>query len=324
MGKLLSQEEIDALLHGVEEGKVRTTPRPADPAGILPYDFMNQDRMTRDRMPGLERINDHFSRSFRNTLSSTLRRGVDVSPKEVQTMKFGEFIKLLPLPSSLHLIRMEPLRGNALLLFESKLVFTLIDILFGGSGKTAFQSEGREFTAIESRLIQKVTTLILNDLEKAWNTVHPITFQYVRTEINPQYVRTASPDDFILTLPFEVSLEEVTGMMTLCIPYSMIEPIKGKLCSGPQCDQPKVDPSWVGRLLDRLKYAEVEVKVELGRHQLMVHELLRLKVGDVLPLEKGVMESLVILVQGIPKFLGKAGVCGNNKAVQVEKRIDSS
>lgn len=321
--KLLSQEEIDVLLRGVEGGKVRTTPRPADPAGILPYDFTKHRRITQDRMPTLELINDHFTRSFRNSLSSALRRGVDVQPKEAQMMKLDAFIKPLPFPSGLYVFRMKPLRGHALLVFESQLVFTLIDILFGGSGKKTFQIEGREFTAIESRQIQKVVAMVLNDLEKAWNKVHPVTLQYVRTEINPQYVRIASPDDDILILPFGVSFEEFTGMATFCIPFSIIEPIKDKLSSGYQSDQPEIDRGWRERLLGRLKYAEVEVKVELGRRQIMVHELLRLKVGDVFSLEKDIMEPLVVRIQGIPKFLGKAGVYGNNQAVQVEGKIDS-
>ncbi|MGQ9646408.1 MAG: flagellar motor switch protein FliM [Thermodesulfobacteriota bacterium] len=323
MKKLLSQEEIDVLLRGVEGGKVRTTPKPADSDGVLPYDFREQSRKTQDRMPTLELINDHFTRSFRNTLSSTLRRNVDFHPKGVEVKRFGEFIRPLPLPSGLYLFRMEPFRGHSLLVLESKLVFTLIDILFGGSGKTPSQIEGKEFTAIESRLIQKIAMIVFNDLEKAWNKVHPVKIHPVRMEINPQYVRIASPDDLALILPFEVNLEAFAGMMTLCIPYSTIEPIKGKLCSEYQNEQPEVDRGWGEKLFDCLKGAEVEVRVELGRCRIMVYELLRLKVGDVLPLEKDIMEPLVVSIQGVPKFLGKAGVYGNNQAVQLEGKIDS-
>jgi len=238
--------------------------------------------------------------------------------------KFGEFIKTLPVPSSLHVFRMEPLRGHALLVLESKLIFTLLDVFFGGAGKTAFRIEGRDFTAIESRLIQKLVMMIFSDLERAWNAVHPLTFQYVRSEINPQFVSIVTPSDLVITITYGVELDQFTGMTTLCIPYSIIEPIKNKLYSGYQSDRMEVDRSWVRRFLDRLKNTEVEIRVEMGKHQIMVQDLLQLKVGDILPLKKDVAEPLVVEVQGIPKFLGRAGVCGENKAIQIEREIKIS
>jgi flagellar motor switch protein FliM len=321
MDKLLSQDEIDALLHGMEGGKVDTTPGPVDRSGIAPYDFANQDRIIRGRMPTLEIINDHFSRLFRNSLSTSLRRIVDVGSRGNQMIKFGEFIKTLPVPSSLHVFRMEPLRGHAILVLDSKLVFTLLDLFFGGSGKAAFRIEGRDFTAIESKLIHKLVTMVLMDMEKAWNVVHPLTFQFIRSEINPQFVSIVPPSDLILTVTFGIELDQFTGMITLCIPYSTIEPIKTKLYSGFQSDQMEVDQSWILRFLERLKTSEVEVKVELGRTRIMVQELLHLKVGDVLPLGKEVTELLPVQVQGVPKFLGKPGSYGTNRAIQIEEKI---
>jgi len=282
------------------------------------------------RMSNLEIINDHFSRLLRNSLSTALRKVIEVNSRGIQLMKFGEFIKTLPVPSSIHVFKMEPLRGHAILVLESKLVFNLLDVFFGGSGKTHFSIEARDFTAIESRMIHKVVTMIFNNFEKAWNVIHPIKVQYIRSEMNPRFVRIVPTGEPVLTFPFGVEFEQFTGVVTFCIPYSIIEHIKaklhsgrGKLYSGYQSDQPEVDRGWVEGLLDRLKYAEVEVKVELGRRQIMIHELLRLKVGDVLSLEKDIMEPLVVRIQGIPKFLGKAGVYGNNQAVQVEGRINS-
>jgi flagellar motor switch protein FliM len=321
MEKILSQEEIDALLHGMEGGKVDTTPAPTDRSGIAPYDFANQDRIIRGRMPTLEIINDHFSRLFRNSLSTALRRIVDVGSRGNQMIKFGEFIKTLPVPSSLHVFRMDPLRGHAILVLESKLVFTLLDVFFGGSGRTTFRIEGRDFTAIESKLIQKLMAMILTDLEKSWNMVHPLTFQYVRSEINPQFVSIVPPSDLILTVTLGVELEQFTGMITLCIPYSTIEPIKAKLYSGFESDQMEVDQNWILRFLERLKTSEVEVRVELGRTQIMVQDLLHLKVGDVLSLGKEVTELLPVQVQGVSKFLGKPGSYGTNRAIQIEEKI---
>ncbi len=324
MEKILSQEEIDALLHGMEEGKVDTTPEQLNRSGIMAYDFANQDRIIRGRMPTLEIINDHFSRLFRNTLSSALRKAIDVGSRGVQMMKFGEFIKTLPVPSSLHIFRMDPLRGHAILVLESKLVFTLLDLFFGGSGKTSFRIEGRDFTAIESRLIQRIVTMVFGDLEKAWNSVHPLTIQHTRSEINPQFVSIVPPSDLVMTIPFGIELEEFTGMVTVCIPYSTIEPIKTKLYSGYQSDQLEVDRNWIERFYERVKSTEVEVKVELGRGHITVQDLFRLRVGDVLPLGKNVSEPLVVRVQGVPKFSARPGVYGSNKAIQIEEKVITS
>lgn len=186
-----------------------------------------------------------------------------------------------------------------------------------------FRIEGRDFTAIESRLIHKVATMVLGDLEKAWNSVHPLTFQYVRSEMNPQFVSIVPPSDLVITISYGVELDQFTGTISICIPYSMIEPIKAKLYSGYQSDQLEIDRTWIFRFMDRLRNAEVEVKVELGRRQILVKDLLHFKVGDVLLLGKEISEPLVVQVQGVPKFLGRAGACGGNKAIQIDEVIKS-
>jgi flagellar motor switch protein FliM len=321
MDKILSQEEIDALLRGMSDGEVATTPEEKDESGVITYDLVNQDRIIRGRMPTLEIINDNFSRLFRNSLSLSFRKPIDVGSKGVQIMKFGEFVRTLPVPSSFHVFKIEPLRGHALLVLDSKLVFTLVDIFLGGSGKTSFEVEGREFTAIESRLIRKVVNTVFNDMEKAWNTVHPVSVHHVRSEINPKFVGIVPPTDVVIMIPFGLESEQFTGLISLCIPYAMIEPIKGKLYSAYQSDHLEIDHTWVERLSDRLRSAEVEVAVELGRRNIMVQDLLKLAVGDVLPLGTQVTDLMTARVEGVPKFLGRAGVLGANKAFQVEELI---
>jgi len=318
--KILSQEEIDALLRGMENGNVSTATEPSDRSGIKQYDFTNQDRIIRGRMPTLEIVNDHFCRLFRNSLSSALRKTIDVSSRGIEMKKFGEFIKTLPVPSSLHIFRMDPLRGYAILALEAKLIFTLLDIFFGGAGKATYRVEGREFTAIESRLIHKVATMIFSETEKAWNVVHPVRIQHIRSEINPQFITIVPPSDLVINITFTVELEQFTGMITLCIPYAIIEPIKNRLYSGFQSEQLEVDQTWISRFLEQLQAAEVEVKVELGKTKVMVQDLLRWKEGDVVSLDREVSDRLVVQVQGIPKFFGTPGICRGNKAIQIEGR----
>ncbi len=239
-------------------------------------------------------------------------------------VKFGEFIKTLPVPSSLHIFRMEPLRGHAILALESKLVFTLLDVFFGGSGKSGFRIEGREFTAIEARFIQKIAAMVFQDLEKAWNAAFPLKMNHVRSEINPQFVSIVPPSDLVIVIPFGVEMDQFTGMITFCIPYSTIEPIKAQLYSGYQSDQLEVDRQWINRFTDCLKRVEVEAKVEFGSCKITVQDLLELKVGDVLSLGKDVSEPLVVDVQGVPKFIARPGLCGGNKAVQIDDRVKPS
>jgi len=321
MDKILTQEEIDALLKGMSDGQVDTTPEVKEASGVKSYDLTNQDRIIRGRMPTLEIMNDNFCRLFRNSLSLSLRKVVDVSCRGVQMMKFGDFVRNLPVPSSLHVFKMEPLRGHAILGLDSKLIFTLVDIFLGGSGKTNFRVEGREFTAIEYKLIRKVANMIYTELEKAWSSVHSVSIRHVRSEMNPQFVGIVPPTDLVITIPFAVELDQLSGGVSVCVPYSNVEPIKAKLYSGFQSDPLEIDQNWIDRILYHLQGAKVEVTAELGKGSIMIQELLNLKSGDVLKLDQDIIDPLVAKVEGIPKFLGRAGVCGENKAFQVQSKI---
>jgi flagellar motor switch protein FliM len=325
MEKILSQEEIDALLKGIENGKVETTAEsPGGGPDSVPYDFANQDRIIRGRMPTLEVVNDFFARSLRNPLTLILRKSLEITPHKLVLMKYGEFTRTLPLPCSIHVFKMNPLRGTGLLVLDPKLVFSFVDIFLGGTGRMNFRIEGRDFTPIESKLIMKVVNIIFSELEKVWSSVHPLSFQYLRSEFNSQFASIVPPTDLVLTIPFDVELEQVNGLITLCIPYAALEPIKAKLYSGFQTDPVECDQSWVGRFVDQLKTTEVEVVIELGKASVSAQKILQLKAGDILPLEKDVSEPLTARIQEVPKFLGKAGMYGSNKAFQIEEKVNPS
>jgi flagellar motor switch protein FliM len=321
MEKILSQNEIDALLRGMDEGNVETAPDPKEEPSFTRYDFASPNQVLRGRIPAFQILDDQFSRIFRISLSSMLRKLVDLRPKGVQTRRFGEFMSSLPVPSSLHVFRMEPLRGHSLVVMESKLVFTLLDIFFGGAGKSPYKVEGREFSAIESRFISKLVTLILGDFEKAWQPVYPSKIQHVRSEVNPEFVTIVPPSDPIITFIFEVEFEQLVGTITFCIPYAVIKPIKTALYARFEEEALEVDEKWIEQFLDRVREAEVNISVELGRRQISIRDLLSLKIGDTLLLDKQASDPLVANIEGVPKFVGKAGVYGTNKAIQIEGRI---
>ena len=230
MGEVLSQSEVDALLRGVGGGEVETeTDEPVDTSAVTPYYLTSQEKILRGRLPTLDIINQMFSRLFRSTFSSLMRKSVDVSVVSTDTLKFGDFLRSLPVPSSLHIFRMEPFRGHGLLVVESKLVFSVVDNFFGGSGASAAKITGRDFSAIEIRMIKNVVLNALEDLEKAWKPVHPVTTTYVRSEVNPQFAAIVPPSDMVLVLLFDIEMETISGTLTICLPYASIEPILPKL-----------------------------------------------------------------------------------------------
>ena len=325
MSKILSQDEVDALLKGMSGGEIEVETDTGPGAdGVIVYDLTNQDRIIRGRMPTLEIINDRFARLYRTTLSSALRKIVDMTTTSVDMVKFGEFLRSLPVPTSLHIFKMDPLRGHAIFVLESKLVFNLVETFFGGSGGGDVKIEGRDFTAIEQQLTRKVVMLALKDMEQAWKPVHEVTMVYQRTEINPQFASIVPPSDVVIVVKFEMEMEHAAGTITVCIPYSTIEPIRAKLYAGFQSDQLEVDHEWMRRFRVQLREAQVELTVELGRTMISSGRLLELQIGDVIKLEKDINDHLIGRVEGIPKFRGRAGTSRGAKAYRVEGLADQS
>ena len=216
MSQILTQEEVDALLKGISDGEVETeSQKEYDPSVAARYDLTSQDRIIRGRMPTLEMTNEKFARIFRATLSSLLRKVVSVTTLSIDTIKYGDFLKTLPVPTSLHLFRIDPLRGNAIIVVESKVIFTLVDIVFGGTGRNGFKVEGREFTAIENNLIKKVVLSALLDLEKAWKALLDVKMTYQRSEVNPQFAHIVPLTDVVVVINFEVEMDYSSGIMSL-------------------------------------------------------------------------------------------------------------
>lgn len=320
MSRILSQEEVDALLRGISGGEIETEKEVDeihDPEDVMPYDLTSQDRIIRGRMPTLDMTNEKFSRNFRTTLSSLLRKVTSVSAISVDMIKFGEFLKTLPVPTSLHLFRLDPLRGSGLVVFEAKIIFMLVDVLFGGTGKDTFKVEGREFTAIESNVIRRVVINALADLEKAWKSLIEIKMTYQRSEMNPQFVYIASPTDVVIVINFEIEVESSAGMMTLCLPYSALEPIRDKLQAGFQSEQMEADQNLVERFKKNILRSNVEIVVELGSTQISSRDVVHLQRGDVIQLDDSVSAPLSIMVEGVKKFTGHPAIYRGNQAVQI-------
>jgi len=272
-------------------------------------------------MPTLDIINDRFAKMHRISLSASLRRMLDINVCQAEMIKFGEFIRTLPVPTSLHILKIEPLRGHVLFMIESRLIFNLVDCFFGGSGKGSYKIEGRDFTSIEYRVINKVIRQVLLDLEQAWQPITSVTFGFVRSEVNPQFATIIPPTDVVIVVRFELEMDRMMGKMALVLPYSTIEPIRAKLYASFQSDQLEVDEGWILRLRKLLLDVPVELSVELGATSLKGSELINMEIGDVIVLNNEAGRPLKVKVEGVAKLMATPGICRGNLAFQVESDI---
>lgn len=319
MNKVLSQDEVDALLHGVQSGDIETETARKDAGGVRPFDLTSQERIIRGRMPGLEMANERFARFFRNSISSIIMKFVDINIHGVEMMKFGEFMKTIPVPSSINIIKMEPLKGFALLVVEAPMVFAFIEYFFGGTSAKHVKSEGRYFTSIEQKIIKKLVGMVLHDMAEAWNVIAQIQPEHVGSEMNPQFVTIVTPTEVVIKIEIHIELEEFTGKIFFCIPYSMVEPVKERLFSGIQGEKSGVDNRWVARLKEILLESYVDIAVEIGRTELTVRELTNLEVGNVISLGKSLSDELVLKIGDIPKLMGTPGFSRGSQALKITR-----
>ncbi|MBU1196479.1 MAG: flagellar motor switch protein FliM [Proteobacteria bacterium] len=324
MSEILSQDEVDSLLDGLDSGDVETekdVPAPEAVEGIVVYDFTSQDKVVRARMPTFDVINERLSREVRATLSSLLQTNVDVSANPFDTLKFSEFVRSLPVPTSLHVFRMEPLRGHGLIVFESQLVYNLIDTFFGGEALGKARVEGREFTRIEEVMIKKAVLAVLKNIEASWLPIEPVKASLIRSEMNPQFTAIVLPTDLVLVTRFEIELEQSAGNLVVCYPYSMIEPMRNKLSSGVQAEVEEIDTNWRKRIREVILESVVELKIQLGRTEITGERLVYMQKGDVIQLDKDASEPLICYVDGLEKLTGYVGVQRGFQAFKVKDKI---
>ncbi|RRV07414.1 flagellar motor switch protein FliM [Pseudomonas sp. v388] len=315
---LLSQDEIDALLHGVDDGMVQTE-SPGEPGSIKSYDLTSQDRIVRGRMPTLEMINERFARYTRISMFNLLRRSADVAVGGVQVMKFGEYVHSLYVPTSLNLAKIKPLRGTALFILDAKLVFKLVDNFFGGDGRHA-KIEGREFTPTELRVVRMVLDQAFIDLKEAWQAIMEVNFEYINSEVNPAMANIVGPSEAVVISTFHIELDGGGGDLHVTMPYSMIEPIREMLDAGFQSDLDDQDERWINALKEDVLDVSVPLTTTIAQRQLPLRDILHMRPGDVIPVE--LPESLVMRANGVPSFKVKLGSHKGNLALQVIEPIE--
>ena len=311
--QFLSQDEVDALLEGVDEAPAAAADGPRGP---IPYDLAKQERIVRGRMPTLEIINERFARNLRIGLFNFMRRNPEISVGPIKVQKYSAFLRGIAVPANINIVAVKPLRGNGLVICDPKLVFTVIDNLFGGNGRMQYRIEGRDFSATEQRIIQRMLDVTLEEYRKAWAGIYPLSLEYLRSEMNPQFATIATPGEIVVTTTFSLEIGELGGELHICIPYSTLEPIRDTLYSTLQGDSIETDKRWVSLLTQQIKVAEIELSAELGHAQATVGELMALKPGDFIELE--LKDSLVVKSDGVPVFECRYGTSNGRYSIRIQ------
>lgn len=318
---ILSQDEVDALLGGVDDGAIDTSPDDDEYDGeARAFDFNNQERIVRGRLPTLEMINERFARYFRISFFNMLRKSPEISVNGIEMVKFNEYMQTLFVPTSLSMIKMAPLRGTGLIMLDPKLLFILVDNFFGGDGTIHAKIEGREFTSTELRVIEKVVHICFADLVKAWEPVMSVNFNYHNHEVNPNMATIVSPTEMIVVSKFHIELDGGGGDIHVVYPYSMIEPIRSLLDTGVQSDHGDIDERWAILLKEELMHARINMQALFLEKQIPVSDLINFKAGDIIPVD--LPEQVMILAEDMPIIRGQYGEHQGNTAVKVEEIVE--
>ena len=315
--EFLSQDEVDALLKGVTGESEESKDEAKSQGSYKPYNLATQERIVRGRMPTLEIINERFTRLLRVGLFNFMRRTATIAAGQTRVTKYSEFIRNLVLPTSLNLVQIKPLRGTALFVFNPKLVFLVIDSMFGGDGRLQSRVEGRDFSPTEQSIIQRLLHVVFEEYAKAWKSVYELKFEFIRSEANTQFTNIVTPNEVVVSSSFNIEIGESGGELYICMPYSMIEPIRELLYNSLQGEQMEADRRWLKLLTQQVQFAEVELAANLTHTQVTIQQIMSMQAGDVISIT--IPETVVAEVDGVPIMECKYGISNGQYALKVEK-----
>ena len=313
----LSQEEVDALLEGVTGESQKLVEEDHERGDVRAYNISSQERIVRGRMPTMEIVNERFARNLRVGLFNFIRRSPEISVGPVTVQRYSAFLRELAVPTNFNIVAIRPLRGSGLIVCEPALVFGVIDTLYGGIGKFQSRIEGRDFSATEQRVINRMIDVITAEYKKAWNGIYPLELEYQRSEMQPQFANIATPSEIVISTSFQLEIGEITGAIHFCMPYASLEPIRDVLYSSTQGDSIEVDRRWVNVLTQEIQAAEVTLVAELARADATVEQLMAMKPGDFIELDR--RQRIEITVEGVPVFECQYGTHNAKYAVRIEK-----
>jgi flagellar motor switch protein FliM len=315
----LSQEEVDALLEGVTGESQKTVEEAAEHGEVRAYNISSQERIVRGRMPTMEIVNERFTRNLRVGLFNFIRRSPEISVGPVTVQRYSAFLRELAVPTNFNIVAIRPLRGSGLIVCEPALVFGVIDTLYGGIGKFQTRIEGRDFSATEQRVINRLVDVITSEYKKAWKGIYPLELDYQRSEMQPQFANIATPSEIVISTSFQLEIGDITGAIHFCFPYSTLEPLRDVLYSSTQGDSIEVDRRWVTVLTREIQAAEVTLVAELARADATVGQLLEMKKGDFIELDRE--PRIQATVDGVPIFECQYGTHNSKYAIRIDKAL---
>ena len=324
MSQVLSQEEIDALLKGIAEGDVALESEHESPAAdseVRPFDLASMARGKKEDLPTLQFVYERFGKALTSALTLFIEREVEVSASKVQNTEYRELTKNLPLPTNMNLVTAESLKGFLILIFDAKLIFSVLETIFGGSRLSAPKIEGREFTKIELKVVKKLMEVVLLELEKAWSPVYELRCKYSRSEMNPNYVTAIGPEEIVSLCEFSVTVDDVNSWMKVCVPYSILEPIKNLLVIAPSREDREIKQRWEKQLKSRLMKVPLELTATLGRRRMSLQEFVNLREGSLILVDRHVNDPLSLEIDNRTRLKGKLGLFKGSKAIKIEQII---
>ena len=323
---VLSQDEVDALLQGItgESQKLDADSSGSGGSvnGVRSYDLANQERIVRGRMPTLEIVNERFARNLRLGLFNFLHKSAEISIGEVKVQKYSAFLREIVVPTNFNIVSVRPLRGNGLIVCDPALVFAVIDALFGGAGKYPTRIEGRDFSATEQRIIQRLVEVVTTEYAKAWQGVYPLELAYLRSEMQPQFATIATPGEVVVASSFTLEIGDTVGTINFCIPYATLEPIRDVLYSAVQGDSTTPDRRWFDLMTAQIQAASVELVAELGHAPATVEQLLSFKAGDFIELD--LQPGIEAKVAGVPVLAAHYGTSNGKYALKIDQLLTNS
>jgi len=324
MNQVLSQDEIDALLKGISEGEVEIEPAIAAPAEVQveTFDFAKLTRGRKEKLPALNFVYDRFSKALSSAMTLFVEREVEISFQPIQHIEYAEMIKSLPLPTNLNIVTTENLKGFFIVIFDAKLIFSVLETIFGSGQITAPRIDGREFTRIEISVIRKLMGIVCSEMEKAWAPVFEIRCRYSRSEMNPNYITMVAPEEIVSLCEFSLTIEDIQSWMKVCVPYTILEPIKSYLISTPSREDREMRERWFKQMQERVLDLPVELRAILGRKKMAVQGFLSLKEGEILFIDRHADDPVTVMVNSQTKIAGKMGQYKGSKAVRISGFIN--
>lgn len=327
MAQVLSQDEIDALLGGIATQQIATADTPAAdlpsaldgppsqprPGEVKPYDFSRSEISTRGRLPGLEVILNDFSRRLQSMFASQLGKSVDVTYDGMEVVAYGTLIQSLPLPGSIHVVRLEPLRGMGVIVMEALIAFTMIELFFGGNANKAMKVEGRDFTSIENSFLGKFVAHMLKGMEESWQSVISLKGRYVRAELNPYLLNVAGTADAMILATYTVNMAPISGSIIFALPLAAIEELRNQLKSSLQVDDNPENLGLFKRARQPLMGVELDVRAVVDVVNMSLGEIMGLRAGDIIQLNVAGLDEVELWVEGKRKFIGKGATRNGNK-----------